>query len=644
MASLPVGSWKVSFCQGMDPDLGGYSFLDGSLHLWDKNWLVLSDHLGSPLISQHFTENPIQVGSTIMISNYRIRVLSVISILKSSSGSALSSLEVTASGSGLGPLVGHTSGSLPFPSKVLDVQTPNFNTRLKCWKISYSTYRDLDRARMKSYDGTLEMRKADNFLILNNAKGKQIGCRFLKSSDRLSVGTKLFFPLHVVKMGVELQSTFIKKVIPNTTLSPPEPAVAKPLVLQSEIVKVSPKEATDNSQISMAVYDSITLGLDFSHGITFSSNVRKRFGSTIHPLGSSDHFYMVVSFGRAKFKLFKDSVGIALEASIGGLCDDLMVTQLSDRVFWFSVNAKSVGFMVHDLRSFSCAQFKCYFHLWGHGGPNWSKEFSLWQKECDNDWVLISPGKKRATQAMNALKKKPPRPIFKRVQSSELAKKKLVFAENISYSACSGYSAPGVILPKGIETSSTSITFGTIDYSTRPSSNVQVSEVPSAPITTNSHNLHDNSIVGDESFENMMNDMVFKVYECDHCLGFGHNKESCTNEIRCRACFFYGHKEKNYLSKQGKSLVWRPKATRQKKTLNPKDPIPNLAVSSPLSPAPDTLLSSPPSSPDRNSSPRAASMVAFELDPARWVPMGHHLVDGGPTSLPRTCYTPSEDL
>jgi hypothetical protein len=495
---------------------------------------------------------------------------------------------------------------------------------------------------MKSYDGTLEMRKADNFLILNNAKGKQIGCRFLKSSDRLSVGAKLFFPLHVVRMGIELQSTFIKKVIPSNTFSPPEPAVANPLVLQSEIGKVSPKEATDDSQMSMAVYDSITLGLDFSHGITFSSNVRKRFGSTVHPLGSSDHFYMVVSFGRAKFKLSEDSVGIALEASIGGLCDDLMVTQLSGRVFRFSVNAKSMGFMVHDLRSFSCAQFKCYFHLWGYGGPNWSKEFSLWQKECDNDWVLISPGKKRATQAMNALKKKPPRPIFKHAQSSELAKKKLVFAENISYSACSGYSAPGVILPKGIETSSTSLTFGTIDFSTRPS-NAQEPEVPSASITTNSQNLHDISIVGDENFENLINDMVFKVYECDHCLGFGHNKESCSNEIRCRACFFYGHKEKNCLNKKGKSLVWRPKATRQKKTLNPKGPIPNLVVSSPLSPAPDTLLSSPPSSPDRNSSPRAASMAAFELDPARWVPMGHHLVDGGPTRLPRTFYTPSED-
>jgi hypothetical protein len=123
------------------------------------------------------------------------------------------------------------------------------------------------------------------------------------------------------------------------------------------------------------------------------------------------------------------------------------------------VSAKHVGFMVYDLRSFSCAQFKCYFHLSGYGGPNWTKEFALWQKVCAKDWV-ISPGKKRAEQALSASKKKLPRPIFKHTQSSELAKKKLVFAENISYSACYGYSTPGVTLPKNVEAnSSTSLIF-----------------------------------------------------------------------------------------------------------------------------------------------------------------------------------------
>jgi hypothetical protein len=184
MAVLPVGSWKVSFYQAMDLDLGGYSFLDGSLQLWDKNWLVLSDHLGSPLIGQCFTNNLVQVGSTIMILDYRIRIISVVSVLgsgpsleslaclKSPSRSVLSSLEVSASGSISGPLEGSALGSALRSSRVLADPTPNPSARLKFWKISYSTYKDLDRARMKSYDGYMELRKADKFLILNNAKGK----------------------------------------------------------------------------------------------------------------------------------------------------------------------------------------------------------------------------------------------------------------------------------------------------------------------------------------------------------------------------------------------------------------------------------------------------------------------------------------
>jgi hypothetical protein len=39
--------------------------------------------------------------------------------------------------------------------------------------------------------------------------------------------------------------------------------------------------------------------------------------------------------------------------------------------------------------------------------------------------------------------------------------------------------------------------------------------------------------------------------------------------------------------------------------------------------------------------PRA--MANFELDPAPWLPWGHHIIDGGPTRLPQTFYFPSQD-
>lgn len=97
------------------------------------------------------------------------------------------------------------------------------------------------------------------------------------------------------------------------------------------------------------------------------------YGSTVHPLGKSDHFLLVVSFGRAKFRLNENSVGLALESCLGGISEDLTVLKLGDRTFRFSVCSKAFGFQVYNLRSFVCHTFKCYFHLFSNGGPLWEK-------------------------------------------------------------------------------------------------------------------------------------------------------------------------------------------------------------------------------------------------------------------------------
>jgi hypothetical protein len=36
-------------------------------------------------------------------------------------------------------------------------------------------------------------------------------------------------------------------------------------------------------------------------------------------------------------------------------------------------------------------------------------------------------------------------------------------------------------------------------------------------------------------------------------------------------------------------------------------------------------------------------MANFEVDPAPWVPWGHHIIDGGPTRLPRSFYYAAQD-
>ena len=113
-----------------------------------------------------------------------------------------------------------------------------------------------------------------------------------------------------------------------------------------------------------------TLDLDFSAGLDFASRVFNVCGQTIHPSDDTHHFVMVVSFTRHIFRLNEDSVAAALESALGGSAIDLMVSHIKDKVFSFYVSCKKVGLYILQLRSFACMHFKCYFHLWGHGGPN----------------------------------------------------------------------------------------------------------------------------------------------------------------------------------------------------------------------------------------------------------------------------------
>jgi hypothetical protein len=94
---------------------------------------------------------------------------------------------------------------------------------------------------------------------------------------------------------------------------------------------------------------------------------------------------MLVSFGRATFDLDEELVALALEAVLGGLCGDFKVSLLRDRVFSLCVSSKDVGFHIIKLRRFSCPKFKCFFHLWSSGGPNWKREYFQWQREQADD-------------------------------------------------------------------------------------------------------------------------------------------------------------------------------------------------------------------------------------------------------------------
>ena len=145
---------------------------------------------------------------------------------------------------------------------------------------------------------------------------------------------------------------------------------------------------------------------------------------------------MVVAFGRTSFKIDENSAAVALESITGDRCDALNVSYLRDCVFSFTVSNKQVGFLLTKRRKFVSPKFICYFYLWNYGGPQWIYEFKLWQKQCKEEWTLVSPTKKRVQAGMNALRADPKKSAMKVGPSKS---KSLRFATIIDYDACKSY-------------------------------------------------------------------------------------------------------------------------------------------------------------------------------------------------------------
>jgi hypothetical protein len=302
---------------------------------------------------------------------------------------------------------------------------------------------------MKAYDGTVCL--YEDILMLQNAKGSKIGARPRDKHDSFSVGAKIYFSQHVVRMGLPkvsfnkstrgFEPTSSADIVPVVNVAPS--IVLGKATQMGDAANSSSQSDIPRSEVtrmdndcSSSVYASLKLGFDFSHGRNFSKDVRSKFHSTVHPSNSSGHFTMVVSFGRANFRMDEDLVALALEACLCGLCGELLVSTLKDRVFSFAVASKEVAFHILKLKQYRCQQFKCYFHLWSRGGPNWMREFSLWQQECQTEWILVSPSKRAMQLGLSAMKTRNPKSIVRKTVGP---RKILAFADELSYSACKGY-------------------------------------------------------------------------------------------------------------------------------------------------------------------------------------------------------------
>lgn len=136
------------------------------------------------------------------------------------------------------------------------------------------------------------------------------------------------------------------------------------------------------------------LGLDLRPGRVVQAEIFRRFSAPVSfdPSLSPKEFFLVLSVGRCKYRLTEVSVSSILHSVIGGNPHGFRVLSLGDRVFRFSVHSQEVGFHIYRLKSYECASFKVFFHLWHGGGPNFRLEYKLWLQEQASEWTYVVKG------------------------------------------------------------------------------------------------------------------------------------------------------------------------------------------------------------------------------------------------------------
>jgi hypothetical protein len=130
-------------------------------------------------------------------------------------------------------------------------------------------------------------------------------------------------------------------------------------------------------------------GWSFLSGAGVQAVIRNHFGEPVnfYPIHGLREFTLLVSFGRCKYHLTEQSVGLLLQATIGGVAVDFRPQQISDRVFKFVVASKNVGFYIYKLRSYSCDQYKLFFNLWNNGEAHWNLEVEKYSKEEEKHFL-----------------------------------------------------------------------------------------------------------------------------------------------------------------------------------------------------------------------------------------------------------------
>ena len=270
-------------------------------------------------------------------------------------------------------------------------------------------------------------------------------------------------------------------------------------------------------------------GLSFAPGLALQAEVKAKFGAAIsHGVVDRLSFALVASFGRCKFKLSIASVGVLLQAALGGVAPHFAVSQLGDRVFKFWVSSKSVGIFAARLRSFSCPSFVVFFHLWGDGGPNWRRELSLFLLEEEASWKAAPSRPRPAARSFVEVLKAPP---------------PLSGANTVPVGFWPRPAARVAPLRRPSALVSSRAPPASRTFSPRRSSGSGGSDRRRPPPPVFSNSLQSRRSVFDRlgRSERAGPQPSHQSRRCTRCLSLSHWRPACRGPIRCRECGGRGH-------------------------------------------------------------------------------------------------------
>jgi hypothetical protein len=187
-------------------------------------------------------------------------------------------------------------------------------------------------------------------IVLLDSKEQVLDARFLLINERIRTGQFLDLKVFTVLVGERIVSD---SIVQGLKMIQPASAPDK-----SQLLKELPPESHEIVQDYFA--------LDFNKGKKFASSCMEKFGHPVchQPFSRRNPFFLVISFGRATFRLDIHTVAICLQASFGGTASLFKVQHLRDRSFKFSVASSAIGFEIYNLGKFSDKNFE-FFIIFG---------------------------------------------------------------------------------------------------------------------------------------------------------------------------------------------------------------------------------------------------------------------------------------